>query len=189
MHHRHRVLTLALSLGLAVLTVNCPKQAVQTPPEPPPEPVRSVEPAPEPEAVEVPPEPFPTTEVETAPAPEPTLAELNQLGVLTTVHFAFDSYELDEEARMTLQRNAQWLRENSGHAIRVEGHCDERGTIEYNLALGERRASTVRDYLVSLGVGASRIRIVSYGEEQPADSAHNEGAWSRNRRAQFLFES
>jgi peptidoglycan-associated lipoprotein len=90
---------------------------------------------------------------------------------------------------MVLQQNGDWLLGNPQYNIRIEGHCDERGTIEYNLALGERRASAVRDYLVSLGVDAFRIRIVSYGEEDPADPGHDEAAWARNRRGVFVIES
>ena len=134
--------------------------------------------------------PFPSEPVETEePEPAmPSIDELNRQGVLQTVYFAFDSYELDDMARSTLQTNATWIKNNASYNIVVEGHCDERGTIEYNLALGERRADAVRKYLISLGVQDSRVRIISFGEEKPVESGHDEAAWSRNRRGAFLIE-
>jgi peptidoglycan-associated lipoprotein len=117
-------------------------------------------------------------------------AEIERVqGELDTIYFQFDSYELTEEQRSLLRRNAAVIQQHEMLSVRVEGHCDERGTIEYNLALGERRASVVRDYLVSLGVEAGRIRIVSYGEERPADPGKDEEAWSQNRRAEFRLSS
>jgi peptidoglycan-associated lipoprotein len=104
---------------------------------------------------------------------------------LEDVRFEFDSAELTEEARTLLGRHAQWLQRNAGVRITVEGHCDERGTAEYNLALGDQRAAAARDYLVSLGVASDRLTTVSYGKEQPLDSAGGEAAWARNRRAHF----
>jgi peptidoglycan-associated lipoprotein len=109
-------------------------------------------------------------------------------GPLKDVHFAFDSYELDEGARQILRDNAEWLKDNAKVRVEIEGHCDERGTVEYNLSLGERRAAAVRDYLVSLGIDAGKIRIVSYGKERPADPGHNDSAWAKNRRAEFFLE-
>ncbi len=88
-------------------------------------------------------------------------------GILKDVHFAFDKYDLDSEARAILDRNADWLRQNSRAKIELEGHCDDRGTIEYNLALGAKRAKAVKDYLVGLGIEAERISTISYGEELP----------------------
>ena len=108
---------------------------------------------------------------------------------LFEIHDAYDSSELGSTAKATLQANAAWLGANSGYNIMIEGHCDERGTIEYNLALGERRATAVRDYLASLGVSPSRMRIVSFGEERPADPGHTEAAWAKNRRGIFVIES
>jgi len=104
---------------------------------------------------------------------------------LGTVYFDFDKYELRSDARDTLAANAEWLKSNPGIQIQIEGHCDERGTDEYNLALGERRANAVKSYLVSLGVGDARLFTISYGEEMPADTGHNRDAWAKNRRAQF----
>ena len=105
--------------------------------------------------------------------------------ILKDVNFAFDSYELDSTARAILKRNANWLLENSGVNFEVEGHCDERGTNEYNMALGEKRAQAAADYLRSLGIADGRMRTVSYGEELPLDPEHNEEAWAKNRRAHF----
>jgi peptidoglycan-associated lipoprotein len=99
------------------------------------------------------------------------------------VFFAFDSSTLDSAARATLDRQAQWLAQHGSLTVTIEGHADERGTREYNLALGDRRAAAASGYLSSLGVSASRIRTISYGEERPADPGHDETAWAKNRRA------
>lgn len=104
---------------------------------------------------------------------------------LRDINFAFDSSALDSTAKAILESNAAWLRENGSSRVQVEGHCDERGTSEYNMALGERRARSAFDYLRSLGVVASRISTVSYGEELPLDPRHNEEAWAKNRRVHF----
>ncbi len=101
------------------------------------------------------------------------------------VHFDFDSSVLSAEAQQILLDKAQWLRRNSDASVTIEGHCDERGTNEYNLALGDRRANSVKAYLADLGISASRMDTVSYGEERPLDSGHDEAAWARNRRAHF----
>lgn len=99
------------------------------------------------------------------------------------VFFGYDSYELSPEARATLEAQASWLQQYSNLSITVEGHADERGTREYNLALGERRANATKNYLVALGVSPSRVNTISYGKERPAESGSDESAWSRNRRA------
>lgn len=125
---------------------------------------------------------------EAAPAEEPPAltTEGGEVSVdLGTVYFDFDKYDLKPEARDTLAVNADWLKANTGIQIQIEGHCDERGTVEYNLALGERRANAVKNYLVSLGVDEARLFTISYGEEMPADPGHNREAWAKNRRAQF----
>lgn len=106
-------------------------------------------------------------------------------GPLADVHFGFDQAALSDEARATLEKHALWLQSNRAMRVRIEGHCDERGTVDYNLALGEQRARAARDYLVSLGVAADRLSTVSYGKEKPLDAGHDEGAWGRNRRARF----
>jgi peptidoglycan-associated lipoprotein len=106
-------------------------------------------------------------------------------GPLEDIHFEYDQAALTEQARSILERHAAWLRAHRGARVRVEGHCDERGTVEYNLALGEKRADTARVYLVGLGIGAERLDGVSFGKERPLDSSHDESAWAKNRRAHF----
>ncbi|MBI4470519.1 MAG: peptidoglycan-associated lipoprotein Pal [Acidobacteria bacterium] len=125
------------------------------------------------------------------PKPEPVTPRVEAAfaDAVTTIHFAFDSSALDDDAQDRLRRAAEWLnrQENRTVRFRIEGNCDERGTDEYNLALGDRRANAARDFLVSLGVGADRIETVSYGEARPADPASNEEAWARNRRDDFVY--
>jgi peptidoglycan-associated lipoprotein len=104
---------------------------------------------------------------------------------LADVHFDFDTATLSAQARETLAQHAQWLKAHPGARVTIEGHCDERGTVEYNLALGEQRARAVRDYLVELGVAGARLTTASYGKERPLDPGHDEAAWARNRRAHF----
>lgn len=116
-----------------------------------------------------------------------TLDELNDRQPLEDIHFEFDSAVLLPEARSTLESHAEFLRRNPQTTIVIEGHCDERGTVEYNLALGERRAGAAYDYLVSLGIAADRLKTISYGKEFPLDPGHNEEAWARNRRDHFEF--
>jgi peptidoglycan-associated lipoprotein len=101
------------------------------------------------------------------------------------IYFSFDSAELSMLAQETLKRKAAWLRDNPTATVTIEGNCDERGTNEYNLALGERRAESARAYLVDLGISASRLTTISYGEERPLDPRHNEEAWAKNRNDQF----
>lgn len=103
------------------------------------------------------------------------------------VHFDFDSAVLTEEAQGILRKKGSWLADNPSVEVIVEGHCDERGTEEYNLALGERRAQGAKSFLVSMGLDTSRIATISYGEEKPVDSGHNEEAWAKNRRAHFVI--
>jgi peptidoglycan-associated lipoprotein len=104
---------------------------------------------------------------------------------LPAVQFAYDSFALTSSAKSALNDHANWLKAN-GRNVQIEGHCDERGTTEYNLALGERRAGVVKDYLVGKGVPASQLSTISYGEERPAASGSDESTWSRNRRAEFV---
>lgn len=104
------------------------------------------------------------------------------------VFFDFDKYNLRDDSRSALQANARLLKENSNYKLVLEGHCDERGTVEYNLALGQRRADAVLDYLVDLGVPPSQLSTISYGKERPFDKGHNEAAWAKNRRAHFRFQ-
>jgi peptidoglycan-associated lipoprotein len=104
---------------------------------------------------------------------------------LDLIHFAFDQASLSSEAREMLAANAVVLKTNPELTINIEGHCDNRGSDEYNLALGERRAQAAKEYLVSLGVAADRLQVISYGEEQALDAANNVTAWAKNRRAEF----
>jgi peptidoglycan-associated lipoprotein len=114
-----------------------------------------------------------------------TLEEINADSPLSDVRFDYDSAVLLDAARPVLDRTAEWLRQYDTVTLLVEGHCDERGTVEYNLALGERRATAAYNYLVSLGIAASRLKTISYGKEFPLDPGHTEEAWARNRRAHF----
>ena len=103
------------------------------------------------------------------------------------VHFAFDSSLLDAEAERILEQKVTWLQDNGAVSVQIEGHCDERGTSAYNLALGERRANAVQEYLTVLGVDPARLSTISYGEEVPFAPGHDEAAWSLNRRAHFVI--
>jgi peptidoglycan-associated lipoprotein len=107
---------------------------------------------------------------------------------LRDVHFDFDKYAIRPDAAKMLDANAKWLRDNRGHLVLIEGHCDERGTVEYNLALGERRAKATQNYLAAHGVESSRISIVSYGKERPQCTDGSEECWAKNRRAHFLVK-
>ncbi len=102
---------------------------------------------------------------------------------MSTAYFDFDSFQVNEQAKEALRQNAEWLKSHPGSKVRIEGHCDERGTTEYNLALGEKRANAAKRYLVSLGIKRGRISTISYGKERPADPGHSEEAWAKNRRA------
>jgi len=105
---------------------------------------------------------------------------------LQDIHFDFDKYNIRPDARLILKRNYEVLQGAPGAEVFVEGHCDERGTVEYNLALGQRRANAARDYLMSLGMGAGEVSTVSYGEERPLDPRQTEDAWAKNRRCHFV---
>jgi peptidoglycan-associated lipoprotein len=125
------------------------------------------------------------------PEPDDVIAgasidDINRKSPLKPLFYNLDSAEIDGTGQRALQENADVLKKYSSWQISVEGHCDERGTAEYNLALGERRAVAARNYLVSLGISADRIKTVSYGKEFPFDPGHDESAWSKNRRAHFV---
>jgi len=115
----------------------------------------------------------------------PSDAETSEGGPLEDIHFEYDSPSLTDQARSVLEKHALWLQNHRGAKVLVEGHCDERGTVEYNLALGEKRARAARDYLASLGVAPDRLRTSSYGKERPLDTGSNEASWAANRRAHF----
>lgn len=108
---------------------------------------------------------------------------------LATVYFAFDSFSLSADTKNQLKNNLNWLKSNPNSKVQVEGHCDEKGTVEYNMALGDRRANAVKNYLVKSGIARDRIDTISYGKERPADPGHDESAWSKNRRAVFVLLS
>lgn len=126
----------------------------------------------------------PVTEPEIKPEPEVVRLTEDQF---KTAYFDFDKYNLRSDAKAALEHNAGLLKDNANVRVLIEGHCDERGTVEYNLALGERRARSAMDYLVSLGVSKNRLQIISYGKERPVALGHNEDAWAKNRRAKFTI--
>jgi peptidoglycan-associated lipoprotein len=115
--------------------------------------------------------------------------EVFESKLLKDIHFGYDKYEIRGEDEEILKENAAFLKKNPKMKIQIEGHCDERGTAEYNLALGERRANHTKKYLVSLGITSDRISTISYGEERPLDPGHNDGAWGKNRRAHIVVLS
>jgi len=111
--------------------------------------------------------------------------ESGEGGPLADIHFEYDQSALTDEARATLEKHASWIQAHAGLRISIEGHCDDRGTVEYNLALGEQRARAAYDYLATLGVPKTRLNTVSYGKERPVDNGTSEAAWAKNRRAHF----
>lgn len=124
---------------------------------------------------------------ETAPAvADPATSDQLDASQFVDAFFDYDSYSLSSEAKGTLEQNAKALKAVTAGNVTIEGHCDERGTKAYNLALGEKRANAAKDYLVALGVNASRLSTVSYGKERPFDDGHDESAWAKNRRAHFV---
>src|SRR5262245_17051293 len=165
----------AVLLCCSALTVGCAKKqtAVIPPPTPPAPDTTSAAPAPAP-----------------APAPveTPTTTTLGS-GDLQPAFFDLDSYTLRDDARTALDGDAKLLRDHPQVTLTIEGHCDERGTSEYNQALGERRGQAAREYLVAAGINASRIEIISYGKERPFDAGHDEGAWQKNRRAHLVVRA
>ena len=107
--------------------------------------------------------------------------------LMEDIYFDFDSFTILPEAQDILSSKADWLQSNPDVSVTIEGHCDERGTVEYNLALGDRRAQSAKDFLINLGIAESRLNTISYGEERPLDPASNEDAWAKNRRAHFTI--
>ena len=176
-----RSLGLVLAAGLLVTAGCCTKKPV-----PAPAPQVAVEPTPAP--VPVPTEapivvPVAQPVAETLPA---DLAELNRKGYLKDIFFDYDLSDVRADQRDAMSANAEWLKKWPTVKIQIEGHCDERGSNKYNMALGDKRANSARDYLVSLGIDAARISTISYGEERPFVEGHDEAAWSQNRRAHFV---
>lgn len=148
-------------------------EAAPPPPPPPPSPVA--------EPVPVPPMPMEDT------IGSKSLDDLNRESPLQPLFFDLDSSEVSVAGQAVMQANAEILKKYPTWQITIEGHCDERGTAEYNLALGERRALAARTYLVSLGIPADKVKTVSYGKEFPFDAGHDDAAWSKNRRAHFVI--
>lgn len=158
---------LVFALGVSLVVVGCSsrQKTAQTPP------------------------PDVTTETP-SPTPEPSrgVPETEPMRVyeLSDIHFDFDRYDLRSGDKTILTNHGKWLTDNGNVKVTIEGHCDERGTVEYNLALGEKRARTARDFLVSYGITEARLDIISYGKERPEDPRHNEEAWATNRRCHFV---
>lgn len=184
---RMAVLMVALSLGVAAA---CSKKAPVVQPTPPPAPAGQALPETRPpapaEAVAEPVVALPPI-VRDDPIASASLDDLNRNSPLKPAFFDYNSSELNAEGQKALDENAGVLKRFPAWAITIEGHCDERGTAEYNLALGERRAVAARTYLVSLGIAADRLRVVSYGKEFPFDPGHTEAAFAKNRRAHFVI--
>lgn len=130
--------------------------------------------------------PAPTPAPKEEPAPAPAPPKMSAMVMQEDIHFAFDKSFLSPVAQENLKRKAEWLRANPDATVTIEGHCDERGTNEYNLALGDRRAESAKSFLVDLGIAPDRLTTISYGEERPVDPRHNEEAWAKNRRAHFV---
>ena len=175
---------LLMALVFAMSLVNCAKKPAQPGPM---DQQATAQPEPEPAVQPYTPEPEP----EPAPAPEPAKSEPEMVASfnisdLVDVFYAFDRSELTSDSRDTLAKDAKVLKLAANVKIVIEGHCDERGTNEYNLGLGERRANAAKDYLVSLGISASRIKTISYGEERPLCTENSESCWWQNRRDEFV---
>ncbi len=186
MTRAHRLFsTIVLMSAIAIAAAGCHKKVPPQAPAPPPPPAAPAPPPPPP-----PPPPAP------APAPKPlteeeifarkSLEDLNAEHPLDDAFFDFDKSEIRDDAKPALQKDATWMQKWSSTQVTIEGHCDERGSAEYNLALGERRASAVKDYLLSLGVPAGRLTTLSKGEEQPFCAEHDENCWQQNRRGHFI---
>ncbi len=174
-----------LIIALAVIlvfsfAVSCKKKPKEVPPPPP-----QVKEQPKIEKVEQPVVKEPVLSEEELYL-QKSLEQINKEKPLANIYFDYDKAMIREDAKPVLETNASWLNKFKTIKILIEGHCDERGTEEYNLALGEKRAKAALDYLTTLGISSSRVRIISYGKSQPMDPGHNEAAWQKNRRDQFL---
>jgi peptidoglycan-associated lipoprotein len=168
---RRALLALPLCVALALTGCSKDKEVAESAPPPPP-PSAPVDTAPS----------TPPAETATPPSDEAGTVQ----DQLKDVYFDYDSANLSSEAQATLDADGKVLMDNASVSVQIEGHCDERGTVEYNLALGDRRAQSARDYLVRYGVPASRLSTVSYGEERPFSTGSDESAWAQNRRAHFV---
>jgi peptidoglycan-associated lipoprotein len=182
-----RLLALVVTVAVALGAASCQKKAAKTVPEAPTAAAETAPPPPRAEITQPAAEPFPKTDVVKAEV-ETSIDDLNRQGVLKTIYFAYNSEAIDDTAKATLQANAAWLKSHNKYTVEIGGHCDERGSIGYNVALGDRRASATKTYITGLGIAASNLVAVSYGEEKPADPGHDEAAWSKNRRAEFTIK-
>lgn len=177
---------LTIGVLFSLTAAACASRAPEPAPAPPPPAAPAAPPAPAPpKPAPEPPAPRELTEEELFA--KKTLEELNAERPLADVFFDLDESTIREDARGPLQKNAEWLKRWTSTRITIEGHCDERGSSEYNLGLGERRANAVKDYLVNLGVPADRITTVSKGKESPFCTESNESCWQQNRRAHFII--
>jgi peptidoglycan-associated lipoprotein len=174
----------AISLGAAACAK---KPAAAAPPAPPPEATAPAAPPTPPPPPAPPPAPKPAPLSEEEIFARKTLEQLNAEKPLADVYFDLDESTVRDDARGPLQKNAEWLKRWASTRITVEGHCDERGSAEYNLGLGDRRGNAVKAYLVSLGVPGDRIAVVSKGKESPFCTDKNESCWQQNRRGHFLI--
>ena len=170
------------AVGLALSLGACAKQPPKNAVEARPTPVAAA-PA---ETRVTPPPPAPREDVVASPI-SVSIAELNSKGYLNAAYFDYDKADLREDARAALAGDADWLKKYPTIQVLIEGHCDERGTSAYNLALGDRRANAARDYLASLGVDATRVKTVSYGKERSGCPESTEACWQKNRRAAFVI--
>jgi len=189
----HATLSSVLLVGLIIS--GCAKKPATTASAAAPAPSAAPAPAPRATAPSTPaapstaaPAPAPAAPLAGPAAPRPSPKEFAAIDALKDVFFEFDKYDIRPEDAKTLDANASWLKSNAENLVLIEGHCDERGTNEYNLALGERRAKATMNYLVSQGVQANRITIISYGEERPLCNEKTESCWAKNRRAHFLVK-
>ena len=182
------VVTIVLAAAIGACAKKKPPVARPIPPPPAaaPETMPSRPPAP-PEPVRE--SPIPPEPIASDPLTSTDIDLINKNSPFQPVFYAFDSAEVEGDAQKVLNANAEILRKYPTWVITIEGHADERGTAEYNLALGERRATAARTYLVSLGIPADRLKTVSYGKEFPFDPGHDEAAWAKNRRAHFVVTS
>ena len=169
-----------------MMTAACGRQEPEVAPAPPPPPKQeTTKPEPPPPPAPPPPAPKPAEPTEDELIAKMTNDEVAKK-YFTDVFFAFDSIEIDDQSRAALQKNVEFMKRREAMRVMIEGHADSRGTNEYNLALGERRADAVRDYMVSLGIPSARITIVSKGEEQPFCTDETEECWQQNRRGHFV---
>lgn len=181
------IVALAVALGVTACAKKVPPPAPAPPPPPPAAPAPPPPPPPPPPRAAAPPPSNPAALSEEEIFARKSLDQLNAEHPLDDVFFDLDESNIRADARASLQKDSDWLKRWTSAQITIEGHCDARGTPEYNLALGSRRATAVKDYLVSLGVPASRMTIVSKGKEQPFCNQNEESCWSQNRRGHFLI--